>query len=271
MKMKLNKTIKTTMSLAAAMGSLVLAGGSANAANVVGLWEFDGASSLTATIGSDLALTGSETAVDGIDGPGGSDGAYSVANGSHYTVAHGMAANGPGGTRVNAYSLVWDVQLTAVNGYNALWSHANEGDASLFVKGGGTVGFGQLGGDNYSSNTLGIDTWYRVVQTYDGGTSEGKLYVDGTLWATFAQQNVDVSRFSLAVGGDVDWFEDNASEELLTNVSNLALYDGALSAADVLALGSAGAAIPAGAAVPEPTTTALLGLGGLALILRRRK
>ncbi len=52
------------------------------------------------------------------------------------------------------------------------------------------------------------------------------------------------------------------------SIDDVQIYDEALSASDAtFLLNNAGTAV----GVPEPSSTALLGLGGLALILRRRK
>ncbi len=67
---------------------------------------------------------------------------------------------------------------------------------------------------------------------------------------------------STTLGGSSQW----PSSNLPGNILGFAAYNSQLSATEIAAHSAAFVR-----AVPEPSTTALLGLGGLALILRRRK
>ncbi len=75
---------------------------------LVGHWEFDDPTDLTkATVGTNLILSGSHTAVEG---PAVQDGAVNIGIGSNYIVPHGIAPNG-GGSKVNEFSLVMDIKI----------------------------------------------------------------------------------------------------------------------------------------------------------------
>jgi len=233
---------------------------------LVGLWEFENAGSLTsATIGSSLALTGAESAVAGSGTP--SDmGASRLGVGDYYPVTHGIAANG-GGSFVNEYTILWDVMYPAATAGNwkTLWqtSTANANDGDLFIRPSGPQGAIGTFDTGYTTNTTSPDTWYRVVVSVDNG-SFFRVYVDGNEWLNGVSQPVD-GRFSLDPVFHV--FADNDGDDALMNLSNLAVWDAALDANAIGALGGAGRAIP----IPEPTSMCLafLALAGV-LRLRRR-
>jgi hypothetical protein len=131
-----------------------------------------------------------------------------------------------------------------------------------------------------TANKLAVDanTWHHVAATWDG--RYWKLYVDGTLDATkdwtasFTSPvpgtgNEVLPRYDsiqrAAIGAAIN------STGAVTGgfnglIDDVQLYDGALTAADIQYLDS-----NPGAALPEPATLSLLGLGGLAALLRRRK
>jgi hypothetical protein len=242
-------------------------------AGLTGLWEFENPASLTtATVGNNLVLAGSDTAVAG-SGSGVDLGAAAVGVGSHYRVDHGAAPNGGGnGTYVNQFSILWDVSFpqSSAGSWRTFWqsSTTNANDGELFIRPSGpqgAIGVGDLG---YSTNTLAADTWYRVVMTVENGVSS-KVYVNGVEWIDGGAEPID-GRFSLdtitSASGNPFFLAlgDNDGDDALMNLSNLAVWDSALSASEVIALGGAGRVI----GVPEPAALALAAMGLLAL--RRR-
>ena len=106
------------------------------------------------------------------------------------------------------------------------------------------------------------DTWTHYAFVTDGaGTSQLYVTKDGE---TLTLTDTDAATFGLEDfrigvnrGGNLTYDGDYA---------NIAIYDTALDTAALQTVLNAGPA-----AVPEPSSAALLGLGGLALILRRRK
>lgn len=246
-----------------ALCALLALGSHSACANLVGLWEFEDSGNLTAaTIGSDLALTGADGAVAGSGTP--SDlGASQLGVGDYYTVTHGIAPNG-GGSYVNEFTILWDVMYPAdtAGSWKTFWqtNTANSNDGDLFISPTGDIGVAATG---YTVNTTSPDTWYRVVVSVDNDAFY-RIYVNGNEWLDGAIQPVD-GRFSLDPVFLV--FADNDGDDALMNLSNLAVWDTALDAGAVGALGGAGRAI----AVPEPATLllAFLGLAG-AVTLRRR-
>jgi hypothetical protein len=224
---------------------------------LVGLWEFENAGSLTsATIGSNLALTGADAAVAGSGTPS-DTGASRLGIGDYYTATHGIAANG-GGSFVNEYTILWDVMYPAATAGN--WktflqtTPTNANDRELFVNPNGTIGVAATG---YSANATTADTWYRVVASVDNG-SFYRLYVNGNEWLNGTIQTVD-GRFSLDPVFHA--MADNDGDDALMNLSNLAIWDSALDANAIVALGGAGRAL----AVPEPASMmlAFLALAGV--------
>ncbi len=250
--------MKTTMSLAAAMGTL--AAGSAHA----GLWA-----SSTWTDDSDLPLSSSLTYTHAIDFAEGtpendqaattiagvsfteeyvSDGGFNNSNsfsGTHiptanawtltYTITSGngafgwkaAAASGPSGTESTTLS-------TALTGHGGTATHT--ADYSLVLSG-------------LTTNTDYIFTFYNA--NFDFGGTTRQVILDG------ADDGVGNTQTAVSTSNDIYRYAYN------TGASTTFTLNGA----------STGSAISAftNEAVPEPSTTALLGLGGLALILRRRK
>ncbi len=117
-----------------------------------------------------------------------------------------------------------------------------------------------VGGTNIDSGVAHTaDTDTHLVFTTDGTNTY--LYVNGALAHTFTGAAIDIAG-TTGLGGAL--LNGGFNSALPGNILGFAAYNSQLSATEI-------AAHSAALAVPEPSTTALLGLGGLALILRRRK
>ena len=240
-------------------------------AQLVGLWEFEDGGNLTAaTVGSDLALTGTDAAVPGSGGP--DTGASSLDNfdagGGYYTVTNPIGANG-GGTRTNAFTLLMDIKLPGgVTGFSAVAEFDADlspgSDSDYFLDDNGATDRIGVGSEGYVNTTglLGTD-WHRVVLSVENGVKR-TTYINGIDLGDHNLGSID-GRWSL--DGDFEvFFDGDLGEELLTHVSNIALYGSALDADAVAALGGAGRPIPE----PSGLGLTLLALTGL-LVARRRK
>ena len=223
-------------------------------AGLVGLWEFTNATDLTAaTIGNDLGLTGSHTAVAGV---GAGDGAARIGSNSYYTVTHGIGANG-GGNYTNEWTLVYDIKSPLTSGYSSLLqtNTANSNDGELFTKSNGEIG---VSATKYApAGTVSANSWYRLVVRVDNG-SLYELWIDGVRVLNGTPQDVD-GRFSLE---DVFLlFADEDGEEEAVDVSRVALYDETLSDAAIQALGGVNTPISGFMAVnvsPVPNAKGIL-------------
>ncbi len=243
-----------------------------------GLWEFDDAGNLTkATIGNDLILWGAgQSAVAGVDG---SDGAVAVEKGTYYQAQHEIPANGGGGW-VNEFSLLFDVMYPeeSAGKWRAFYQTGYEtyNDSEYFIHPADeSWGVGDLGytdnttvGEWYSSHS----TWYRVVLTVnlddDPGVAFHDMYINGQLKGNHKTDNLDLDgRFSLYPSDHANPYiclaGDNDGDDALMYFSNMAIWDRPLTPEEIESLGGPGAAIP------EPATMALLGIGALALIRRK--
>lgn len=99
-------------------------------------------------------------------------------NWNGFILTHGIAPNG-GGTRVNQYTLIMDVLYPYWSSgfYRALWQTdlANTNDSDLFVNGPNAIGISQT-----YDGELSLDTWHRMVFTFDLTQRELGKYIDGT-------------------------------------------------------------------------------------------
>lgn len=116
---------------------------------------------------------------------------------------------------------------------------------------------GAVGGYNAIDITDG--TWHHIGLSVTGGNVT--IYVDGVARASAAYTGSGTATV-FQIGSR---FGDG-NRSVTAQIDDVSVWDGALSDAQMLTLSSNAATV-----VPEPTSTALLGLGGLALILRRRK
>lgn len=244
------------------------------------LWEFNDAGDLTkATVGNDLIVNGTgQSAVAGIDG---SDGAVAVELGTYYQSEHGIAANGGSASWVNEFTLLFDVMYPeeSAGKWRAFYQTGYEpyNDSEYFIHPADeSWGVGDLGytdnatvGEWYSSHS----TWYRVVLTVnldnDPDVAFHDLYINGELTGDHKTDNLDLDgRFSLYPSDHENPYivlcGDNDGDDALMYFSNIAIWDRPLTPQEIGDLGGPGAAIP------EPVTIALLGLGGLGLIRRKR-
>ncbi len=265
--------------------ALLLPAHLSSAATLTGLWEFDNSGNLgQATVGTDLAVVGTAPTFnaslpDDYSTP--LSGVVTTVGGSAsgFTATHGVAANG-GGTYVNEFSIVTDIFSPA--GSRSSWrtilqtNAANSNDGDYFIRNDtDRLGTGSM---TYSTTAIDEAKWTRLVITFDLNTPATstviKTYLDGILVYTHTGTSGELAldnRYSLYPSNDptnpiVHFFRDNDGDNASMNVGTLAIYDGILSDSDVAALGGAGAVIP----IPEPAT-ALLGLLGLSLGLRRRR
>ncbi|MBT7958188.1 MAG: PEP-CTERM sorting domain-containing protein [Akkermansiaceae bacterium] len=218
--------MKTTLSLAAAMGTLVLAGGSANAAIIITDSTPDGTNTVTSTTryvgiisAADAGSTNLQIGGSSIDTP----------------------PNIPGGQSIQ----VGDLSGRHIqSGSDLTWSwliHTGNPLTDISFAG---FAFENTNGVLGSPDTLTWRLFVDDVEVDSKGTSNDFTTFDPSMstavTGTKAEVILTIAEFGSAGDSDTnEWFNTR----------------GTLSAN----------------AVPEPTTTALLGLGGLALILRRRK
>ena len=233
--MKLNKQIKTTMPLAAAMGTLALTVGSADAATVL-YEDFE-----------DTTLTYS------VDNPEFTDGAWDYWTRTDGTNIQVRADHQPGTPPSGTFYF----------GGNDMDSGGTVPSSQTF-SGLDITGLTDIQFSVYvaqspgATNNYTLDSAVDFKYQIDGGgytsmfatsknASDGGANIDGTaLSDTFAQFTHDIVGTGSTLDIQITWnLPDSNQSTFIDDVQVTA--------------------------VPEPTTTALLGLGGLALILRRRK
>ena len=247
--------------------SLALAALPATGASLVGLWEFNNPANIgQATIGTDLSIAGTAPAYSASladDAANTQSGVITTVSGTgnHLAASNAIGGNG-GGAFTNQYTILIDLQSPASS--RGTWrsllqtSPTNSNDGDLFIRNSDTgVGVSAL---TYSP-TINDTVWNRLVVSFDLGVAVTS-YLNGTLLHNHNTSTVD-GRFSL--GSALLFFADEDNENNSLNVGTLALWDGALSAPEIAALGVAGSP------VPEPTGTLLLTLAGTAALVRRRR
>ena len=196
-----------------------------------GWWKFDDeADMLKAETGSALTLEGTQLSV-----PGPVDGnlATQLGLGSFLTMEHGIAPN-LGGTLVNEYSVQIDFSVPEAGIWHSFiqTTGANDDDADLFTRSSdNAIGTSATG---YSANTIEADTWYRMLITVKNGEFF-KVYLNGAIWLEGTVQDID-GRWSLS--DTLLLFADNDGDDGVINCAEAAIWDVALSAEDVLALGN---------------------------------
>lgn len=257
------KTILTTTLLASPL---------THAASLVGLWTFDNpANPGEATIGSDLTFEGTPPTYSASVADDQSDeltGVITTVLGpaNRINATHGIAPNG-GGSFVNQYSILVDLFSPADSRdswrtiFQTNTSNANDGE--FFIRpDNNQIGVAALG---YSSNEIDETSWTRLVLTVDLAKEGNDVlsYTDGALFHTHPGDASLDSRFSL--DPSLYFFTDENGDDSPLHVGAVALFDGPLSPSQVAGLGAAGAAIP------EPSSLALLLLGGLGWTRHRRR
>ncbi|MDR1335288.1 MAG: metallophosphoesterase [Tannerella sp.] len=143
-------------------------------------------------------------------------------------------------TPATAYTLLWDIRVSDLSGYRPLLqtSESNADDGDIFLKA-NTIGSG-----SYSpEGTLVNDTWHRIVISVDAAEAKQVMfYVDGryVLTKTLSSQT-DITRYTLQ---DIFWiFLDDSNEDNALDCAGIALWEGVLSAKQILMLGAAGTPI----------------------------
>ena len=269
--MKSNKTSKTSLSLAVA--GFALASPPANGA-LVGHWEFDNSGDVgQATVSSNLETVGDAayTASGKVGGALALDGSgdYLRVDASH-TLASGLPTGDTSFTIAAFIQTTADARNTITFWGNFSTSQANgfrtttSGEAGIADNStGGLLDFGWggaydhgVGAGGTPPGTIYDGQWHHAAVTYDAATSTKRLYFDGVEIGTgkvISDLNVAAANFGIG--------SRTGSEPFSGLIDDVRVYDSALSESEISTLAS----------IPEPSTTALLGLGGLALILRRRK
>jgi hypothetical protein len=251
--MKLRKQIQTTMSLAAAMGTLGLLAAPLQAASIA-----------TTGFNYDWILASSETYAteNAAESPPVDHMWYAADSGVSTTTYPGWDSTGA--QTVDGK----DFQLQSYTANNVLYKGTtygtNGGDLTLVTPGsfseisvlGGDFNTGTGGtsmtinfGDASDSGVIAIDFPAWAAATSGAGDFDAGITANGTTSAF--DGTVGIVTYDLAANGF-----DGKTVESITFTSDADGYG-------VFGL--------SGVAVPEPSTTALLGLGGFALILRRRK
>lgn len=200
----------------------------------VGWWNFNNTADLTEAVpgyGLPLQLVGTHQLVDG---PAAGDYAVKIGVGSYYKMNHEITPNG-GGSFVNEYTLQIDFQVASIGQWHCFFqtSPANDNDGDCFINPNGTIG---VAATTYSPSTIDGGEWYRMVITVKNG-SYYTYYLDGNVFNDGIVQEID-GRFSL--DDILLMFADNDGEDNNIIVSEIGIWDHALTADEVQALGGFG-------------------------------
>ncbi len=240
-----------------------------SSAPVTGQWDFD-SGSLAATVGTALeylggpgGLTAQGTAFGtttsfGIENIGGQPANVMRVPGDlsreiGYVMTHGISPNG-GGTRVNVYTIIFDVYIatTGPGAASLLQTSSlnNSDDGDLFWQG---SNFGQGNGGYNGKGTFTAGAWHRVAAAYDMAANPPVVvkYVDGIKqddWT--ANQGLDNTRRSMAPTALL--FADGDQDERREMfVNSIQIRAGRLTDAELALLG---APTPSGIPVALPAS-----------------
>lgn len=222
------------------------------------------------TLGAGASLTGGVlTAAGGAGNPGGGTG-----NGLNLPTSAVAGLN-------NAFSIeVW-YTWTGTPGYQTVFAFSNGTNNDYLINvadrgnapGNQSSAFKTSGAETYVQGPANTpNTLTQVVVSYDGNTT-ANFYVNGVFANSISNinPNFDLSSFTqLGIAGNSPW----GDAVLSGTISDFRIYEGALSGAQVTTLNGLGADATNAqifAAVPEPATLALLGLGSAVVMLRRRR
>lgn len=227
----------------------------------VGYWTFDDPADLTkAAKGAPLEFSyftvrSGENVITSVSGPTADNKAAFVPVGAWIKCLHGVLPNGADtAKRVNEFTFMFDVMVPDYSVYHTL-IHAGLHDpynSSLYLKSSGRVGIS--GPDkNTPNSTVKSNKWYRFVFTAKMGDSETNFY--NYYWnGKLLQENPNVpelltdhSRHSLDPTGVWLFFDspsaaqggqgNDSVDDNDINVAAIAVWDHALTAAEVAALG----------------------------------
>ncbi|MFC4992151.1 LamG domain-containing protein [Rubritalea tangerina] len=182
-------------------------------------------------------------------------------NNAGTTAVGNLLSTGTGGNSIDGTMTVmaW-VNLDSTSGVQSIFSsnQGGGGDGWRFGTNGNQVRFTTLGSQDFNQGgaNLTTNTWNHLAVTVDNDTIT--FYLNGNVLgsqnASVAYKNEETG-FEVKVGGKA-----TGSENMFGRLDEVKIFDTALSQSEIIA-----------AAVPEPSSTSLLGLAGLALILRRKK
>jgi hypothetical protein len=203
----------------------------ATIAERVGWWKFNNPSNLTEAetgYGLPLILVGNHSATQG---PDDENAATLIGIGSYYKMTHQILPK-TGESKINEYTLQYDFKITETGAWRSFFQTAvnNSGDADFFINPGGEIGLAAVG---YSGIAITPNEWYRLIVSVKNG-SHFNCYLDGQLLLKGNVQPVN-GRFSLE--NQLLIFADENGEDGLIHCSELAIWDKALTAAEVLELG----------------------------------
>ncbi len=107
------------------------------------------------------------------------------------------------------------------------------------------------------STAINDGEWTHIAATYNGGTGQAVVYVNGVQDGASTINTTLVSSLRAAIGGRYSTY--SVADFIYTGyVDDLQVYDNALSSTEIAQI------------VPEPATICMLGLGALGLIRRKK-
>jgi len=204
----------------------------------VGWWNFNDTTNIVAPVlgyGLPLQLVGTHQTVEGFSA---SDRAIKIGVGSYYKMKHQILPNG-GGAKVNEYSLQIDFKTEDISVWHCFFqtNMQNTDDGDCFINTSGYIGVAATG---YSAYAVRPNEWYRMIISVKNGT-QYKYYLDGQLMNNASVQATD-SRFSL--DSLLLMFADENDEDNNIFVSEIGIWDRALSSVEVQNLGGFGHLLP---------------------------
>ncbi len=241
-----------------------LAVGSSSAATMVAYYTFDDAND----IGKNSA-DNANTDWNGFGVTQNADAKFGTSSGNFYNDAWDNDFGTDTGIDLSSFSVSMHVKGGANNAWHDYMSIGTGGNTVHVLE---QTNTGAVA--NYNVNTVGGDggqagpydninvtdgNWHHIGMTV--GNNTVTLYVDGVARAS-ADYTGSGTPTAFQIGARFG--AGRAMENAL--IDDVSVWDGALTATEMATLSS-----NAATSVPEPSSTALIGLGGLALILRRRK